>query len=412
MTQFYRFLFLLFASFGSSFLFGQVSVKGQLWDKQNNEPVSFAHISVFALPDSNRVDGMLSDVEGKFQFSLAAGNYVLEMSFVGFATTFERINIGSKSVNLGKISMEPSTEGLDEVTVYGAAKLLQSDGEKRTFDVQKTILSEGGTALEVLNTLPSVQVDEEGNLSMRGSGDILIYINGRPTNLSGDDTESILQQFPADAIEKVELITNPSSRYDAQGVGGIINIILKKSQMQGFNGQVNTSIGTRNKYTAGVNANYRKGRFNLNVGYSYQYRQLFMESESFRTNRMGGQSAFLNQDYYTENYDPNHLVRIQLDYDIHNRFTLGVFSTFNARTRTRDRTYNIAHENLNRQPDSSYVRGLNEDQFRTNVEGGVTVNWEGKEEKDQFYGMVCMSYDNRDRTEFFEEQFLTIRMPR
>src|SRR5690606_19603289 len=128
----------------------------------------------------------------------------------------------------------PSAADLEEVTVQGVTSMFETDIDKRRYNVENSIVAGGATASELLSTLPSIQVDEQGSISMRGSGNVLIYINGRPSNLSGDDEEAILAQFPASSIQTVELITNPLSRYDAAGVGGIINIILKKNQNLGL----------------------------------------------------------------------------------------------------------------------------------------------------------------------------------
>ena len=183
---------------------------------------------------------------------------------------------------LGTFMLAPSATELGGVEVTAAAALFRTEADRRVFNVENMTISDGGTAIQLLETLPSVQVDDEGNLSLRGSGNILIYINGRPTNLSSDETESILEQYPASAIREVELITNPSARYDAEGIGGIINIILKESRRQGFNGQVNASAGTGHKYSAGLNLNYRHNRVNVFTNYAYQYRQLWEETHSFR----------------------------------------------------------------------------------------------------------------------------------
>lgn len=403
---FTRSVILLVGFFFSQLTHAQsVDIAGKLVDAATGDPVSYAHVSLMRAADSVRVENGLSDDAGRFFLQAKNGTFVLEVSFIGYETHYRNISLEGEMQQLGRINLSPSSKELQAVTVEGAAKLLSSDGEKRIYDVQKTILSEGGSAIDVLETLPSIQLDEEGNLSLRGSGNVLIYINGRPSNMSGDDPESVLEQFPADAIERVELITNPSSRYDAQGVGGIINIILKKNRLQGTNGQLNASVGNRNKYTVGGNVNYRKNKLNVNLGYSFQYRQTFLESETARQNTVAGLSPFFEQDYYTENYDPNHLLRLNADYNISETWVFTVFSNINYRLRDRERTYNTRHLDANRSIDSANVRNLLEEQVRYNAEGGFSLGWDSKDDRQTFTFMSSINHQNRDRIEFFDEQF-------
>jgi iron complex outermembrane recepter protein len=260
--------------------------------------------------------------------------------------------------------------------------------------------------LQVLETLPSIQLDEEGNLTMRGSGNVEIYINGRPANLSSDEMESILEQYPANAIERVELITNPSARFDAEGTGGIINLILKEQSLQGFNGQINTSAGTGNKYTTGINMNYRSGAVNIFTGYSFQYRELWEENQSFRQYFNPGVSPFLDQDYYTTNWNRGHLIRTALEYEINARNSIRIFGNANLRSRDRERTYNIRNLDQMMQLDSMYIRILQEDQSRNNFEAGMNYTWQsGQNEGMRLDGSFNWSIDNQDRIEYFDQQY-------
>jgi iron complex outermembrane recepter protein len=302
---------------------------------------------------------------------------------------------------------------------------MENEIDKRVFNVENSIVAEGGTAIDLLETLPSVQVDEEGGISMRGSGNILIYINGRPTNMMGDDTESILAQFPANSIQKVELISNPSARYDAEGIGGIINIILKKNQKQGLNGSVTSGMGFRtvneflvNQYNAGTNLNYRAGKWNLFGGYNYQYNQMFMESESVRENLRSplNTSRYLDQDFYTEMYNQSHLLRGGFDYEINDKMTIGVSAQGNLRSRERERIYNIRSMNqleaynpndadFINALDSMYIRDLNEEVTRQNYELALTFNYDIDTLGQKLYASFSFARDQQQREELFLQEF-------
>ncbi|MCA1763753.1 MAG: TonB-dependent receptor family protein [Flavobacteriales bacterium] len=351
-------------------------VRGKLQDAETRDPIAFANVVLLNPEDSSMVKGATTDLSGSFKMEVAQGTYILRATFLGYAPLRQTVVVDDAMVNLQKIQLEPAVENLDEVTVSGVTSMFESDIDKRTYDVENSVLSEGATAIEVLNTLPSVQIDEEGGISMRGSGNVLIYVNGRPTNLSSADTESILAQFPANSIKSIELITNPSSRYDAAGVGGIINVILKNEKRVGFNGQANASVGTRNKYQAGVNLNYRTEKWNFFANYNYQFRNLYEESKSLRISDDPSVSRFLDQDFDTDNDRQAHLLRTGLDYTIKEGLVAGIYTQYNYNSRDRIRIYNQRHQNANRELDSLFNRTLTEDQFSTNIETGATLNWD------------------------------------
>ncbi len=248
-------------------------------------------------------------------------------------------------------------------------------------------------------------MDEQGGITMRGSGNVLIYINGRPTNMSSEEMESILAQFPANSIRSVELITNPSARYDAQGVGGIINIILKKDERFGINGQVNASIGTRDKYQAGFNLNYGKDKINLYASYNYQYRSLFEESESLRLTVDPRVSPRLDQDFNTRNNNASHLIRSGLDYRINENLSWGVYGQVNRSLRDRIRIYNQRHQTRNGELDSLFVRTMTEDQSSQNLEVGTTLNIALDTIGQKLYASLSFAHNDQDRTEFFDQRF-------
>ncbi|MEB2779456.1 carboxypeptidase-like regulatory domain-containing protein [Algoriphagus sp. C2-6-M1] len=389
------FSILLFFMMTSLDVFSQeIHVKGKVMDGKRESALEFANIALLSPLDSAVVTGGMSGLDGSFDFSTSAGEYILRVGFIGYLEFFEKIALreNKNSVNLGTITLEEDAQNLDEVVVEGVTSMFESDIDKRTYNVENSIVAEGQTASQLLSTLPSIQVDDEGGITMRGSGNILIYINGRPSNLSGDDAESILSQFPANSIKTVELITNPSSRYDATGVGGIINIVLKKNEKTGFNGQVNASIGTREKYQAGLNLNYGTEKANFYASYNWQDRRQRENGEGSRTNYLNGFSPRLEQVQDGYEIEKTHLIRTGVDYNVSERGLLGAY--FQGNFDNEVEYSKITQLNLSESSslDSSFVRINDELSKSGNYEGGINYAWTIDSLGQKLYTSLSYSY--------------------
>jgi iron complex outermembrane recepter protein len=382
-------------------------IKGRVSEASTQQPLPFGNVALLDPSDSSLVGGDITRENGRFSFSADPGDYILQVAYVGYNTLYRNIEVKNKDLTLTGLRLKPAAEQLEEVTVRGISNAMEIDVDKRIFDVQNNIVAETGTALELLETLPSVQLDEEGNISMRGSGDILIYINGRPTNLMADDAESVLEQFPANAISKVELITNPSARYDAAGVGGIINIVLKENKLRGFSGSVNTAAGTRHKYNAGVNLNYNSGNWNFFTNYNYQYRQTYFLGETLRQLQSDRVSPILDQDFNSIDYRISHLLRLGTEYSIHNRGSIGAFFNANYRPALRNRSYHIRHLNTASAMDSMFVRDLRDENESYNYEAGINFSFDIDTTGQKIFAAFTYSEDERERFEYIDQIFLS-----
>jgi iron complex outermembrane recepter protein len=395
---------LLIYLLSSDHSYAQNRISGRLMDVEKNEPLAFAQVGLMDA-DTSLITGAVSDLDGNFNINTnKTGIFLLRASFIGYEESWKAIEISIGRNIIGDIGLRPGIVGLDEVQVTAAAALFRSEADKRVFNVENMTISEGGTAIQLLETLPSVQVDEEGKLSMRGSGNILIYINGRPTNILSDDTESILEQYPASAIKEVELITNPSARYDAEGIGGIINLVLKEGRRQGMNGQINLSAGTGHKYTAGAILNYKRNRISFSMAYNYQYRELWEETHSLRERFTGNTSPLLDQDYFNRNYTHGHLFRNSLDYEINARSHARLFANVNYSSRERQRTYHIRSLQRLQQLDSMYVRYLDEDQSQINYELGLGYGWRNSNGRRLSF-QASWAFSDQDRIEYFDQLY-------
>ena len=256
------------------FSFAAVTVKGHVFDKTNGKPMEYATVRACTLPDSTFVAGCITEPSGNFALQLEKGRYVLEIQYMGYLKTFKNVTLdGSKSmVDVGRIGLSPDSQMLEEVEVVAEQSTYEMTLDKRVFNVGKDVANTAGNAIEVLENIPAVSVDVEGNVSLRGDDGVRILIDGKESGLSGMSTQDALRTLQGDMIERIEVITNPSVRYDAEGSAGIINIILKKDKRQGFNGAVNIRTGYPWMYGASLSGNYRLKRWNLFASYGFNNR--------------------------------------------------------------------------------------------------------------------------------------------
>ncbi|MEQ9167387.1 MAG: TonB-dependent receptor [Fulvivirga sp.] len=250
-------------------------IKGQLIDESTQKPLEFATISLLNAADSALVDGTITDATGIFMLKPKPGRYILKLQFISYADVFKTVSLNreNRTVDIGMLTMSPDTETLQEVVVTGAKDQMQLELDKRVFNVGENLNNIGANASDILEQLPSVAVDVEGNVSLRGSQNVRILVNGKPSGLVGINNQDGLRQLQGDLVERIEVITNPSARYDAEGSAGIINIILKKERQKGFNGAFTTNLGLPANYGFTGNANYRSGAFNLFGSYGINYRE-------------------------------------------------------------------------------------------------------------------------------------------
>jgi len=244
-------------------------VTGTIIEKNSNQPLEFATI-IFKPTKGKRILGGLTDTKGKFNIEVPKGEYNINIEFLSFKTiTLKNIKI-DQNKNLGKINLEEDAQALDEVEIIAEKSTVEIRLDKKIYNVGKDMTVKGGTASDVLDNVPSVTVDVDGVVSLRGNENVKILINGKPSGLVGlNDTEA-LRQFPANAIKKVEVITSPSARYESEGTAGILNIVLRQGKMQGFNGSATINAGIPENYGFSTNLNYRlkKVNFFTNIGYS------------------------------------------------------------------------------------------------------------------------------------------------
>ncbi len=222
------------------------TISGEVFDASSGDPLSYSSVSVLSLPDSTLITGVIADDEGRFSIQgLPKGSYNLQFSFVGYQSKDVEVLIGSLNTyfDVGTVILEPVTSQLDEVVVEGQREIVASGLDQKSFNVDAILSQSGGSVLDVMKTMPGVTVDQEGKVILRGSDKVAVLIDGKQSSLTGFGNQKALNTIPAAAIERIEIINNPSAKYDASGMAGIINIIYKKEKEYGLRGDVGLSLG-------------------------------------------------------------------------------------------------------------------------------------------------------------------------
>jgi len=239
---------------------------------ETGTPLAYVSVALQDTASNEIFTGSVSAEDGSFSISYRPGTYQLRFTFLSYERVEKMVTLTrGEQQNIGTVLMKPSSQNIDEVEIRAERSQMEMKFDKRVFSVGSDITSIGGSASEVLDNLPSVTSDIDGNISLRGSGNVRLLINGKPTNAAGD-TGDELQSIPANLIDRVEVITNPSARYDAEGEAGIINIILKKNERRGVNGSVDVSTGYPHNHEAAINLNYRTGSVNWFGSINGEYR--------------------------------------------------------------------------------------------------------------------------------------------
>ena len=324
-------------------------ITGVLHDVSTNEHVEYGSVVLFRSSDSTMISGSLTDAKGKFLIEkIKPGKYYIRIQFIGYENKIiPNVNISAQNadIKLGDISIHPNSSSLSGVVITSQKAMITNNLDKKVITVDKNMAIGGGTATDVMENVPSVSVDADGNVSLRGNPNITLLIDGKPSSQTGISTSDVLNQIPANAIESVEVITNPSVRYDPDGTTGIINIVLKKKALQGFNGIISGNAGTGDKYNGTLNLNYRKDKFNIFVGADGRLNHMKTSMESTRTTTYTDATEVLKQSQ-SGSMDRNmYSLTGGIDYylDTRNNMTFSVINrnmSFNSTGTTLNSNYN------------------------------------------------------------------------
>ena len=269
-------------------------ISGRVIDSESNEPLGFVTVAVVPEGSNTPIAGVSSDDEGVFEIpNIKKGKYTVKFSYVGYISDSCNVSITGSLHKLGTIKLRSDRKLLKEVVVTEQRSQMSFDIDKRVFTVDQSIANTGGTASDVLADIPSVEVDTEGAVSLRGSESVTVWINGKASGLTGDNQGDILQQLPAGSIERIEVITNPSAKHSPEGTAGIINIILKRDRKAGYYGSAQAGADTRGGFNAGGNFNYSSGVVDAYAGLNY--RNMRFKNEGYTNTKYFGPQSYINQ---------------------------------------------------------------------------------------------------------------------
>lgn len=360
-------LFLLFLlSSGAKSQDFSGSIQGVILESGTNRPLEGAVVRIFSERDSTVAGGAEADATGSYIVEgLPPGKYSLVASMVGHSkATVRGIAITKKAPAFTADTLRLSTgEAVtDEIDINAERSFVEFQSDKKVYNIGDNVLDKGGNASDVLKKIPSVSVDQEGNISLRGSQNVKFMIDGKMVR---QNPSAILEQTPAGLIEKVEIITNPGSKYEAEGEGGLINIVLKKgNELVGYAGQFSLGAGNRDKYNAGLSLNRKTGKFNIYGNYNYRDFDMKFDGGSSLENLFETDPKFINESVNSLMKNLSHTFKAGVDLYLNPKSTLGLSATYLYRDRESNETFMTSFMN------SGNVNTSNEQTNATEIEGG------------------------------------------
>lgn len=359
---------------------------GSLLDSITKKPIEYASVKLISTKDSLVKGGIYTDDKGKIQLDeIPLGSYFIKVTFSGYAEhIIQNILFTSEKPNrdLGIIYMTPEkTTDLGTVNVVGKRDDILNNIDKKVYDVEKDIAVKGGTANDILNNVPSVSIDQDGKISLRGDANVTILIDGRPSSLAGGNGKSLLDALPANSIERIEIVTNPSAKYDPDGTSGIINIVLKKNKLKGINGNVALSAGTGNVYNGSAGLSLRNAKTNVYGTYSYRYYEGFRNYESHLERTIDTSLFVLDQNREGTDLMINHTARVGSDFYLNDRNTIGFSATANLGE--RERTGLLKNFQLDENGDTIQKWNRDSEDPNQNQSMDFNVNYKNEFKKDR-----------------------------
>ena len=386
------FFLITLASFGQS---RQIVLSGIISDAESSEPLPYATVSVYNR-NGDLADGGIADENGVFKLNLPPNDYSLNFEYIGFESVTIDIKPYPNNINIGTVKLISSFDSLEGVDVVGQSAEVEIRLDKRVYNVSKNNLIRGGTVSDVLENVPSVSVDIDGNIELRGNNNVRILVDGKPSGLIGLGGIDALTRLPAESIEKVEVITSPSARYQAEGTTGIINIILAKRFLKGLNGVFNLSAGRNDTYSGSANLNYRKGKFNFftNSGYSDRTNKGRAVQDNVYTDPLESVERYVEERQFNRRRQGFN-VNIGLDYQMTEKTSL----TMSYLTNERDGDDSTINEQSQYQIDGVLVTNRYEKEIDREDSNQFSVDFEHQFNKQGHKLTATLQTEKNDETE-------------
>ena len=395
-----------------------ISIYGTILDSESNSPLEYATVSVYSPNDSIVKFGGISNANGKFNLEVSKGKYNIKIEYISFKEKLiKNINV-FKSIDLGAIELVIDQNVLDEVELIGEKTQVEIKLDKTVYNIGKDLTLRGSSVSDVLDNLPSVAVDIDGNVSLRGNQNVRILINGKPSGLVGISSNDALKQFPSESVEKVEIITSPSARYNAEGTAGIINIVLRKNKLAGLNGSISTNGGDPKTFGVSGNINFRTEKINFftNTGYSlssYENASL-SETEYFNSSSINN---FLNENGSRNTERDSYYQSTGIEYFFNDKTSL-VASYLTRKSDSDDITINNINQNFQGDKKSSKrIENENETddtkEFSLNLthefvnKGNLTIDYQKEKSNEIESSFISNTQSNPKFIKYLGEKVIT-----
>ncbi len=375
---------------------------GTVLDSLSKSPIEYAMVRIFSEKDSSLISGIYTDNKGFFVLEeLPTGSFYLKISLFSYKDkTIKSIQLSpQKNIRkLGNIALVSEGAIIEDVVVQQDRNALLIGMDKKVYTVGNDISVAGGSATDVLNNVPSVEVDQEGTLSLRGDGNVLVLIDGKMSSLVGSSAKSILDGIPSSSIERIEIITNPSAKYDAAGTSGIINIVLKKNIKRGINGIVNASVGTGDLYTTSAAMSYRNSKVNIYGNYGYDHKEGYRNNLAYLDQTYTDSTVFLNQERLGNDYNETNNSKLGFDWYVKDRntFSFSASGNLNDRRRSGDQT-SVRYNSFG---DTSFLqfRDSYEPTYSKNLDLNASYSWDFEKDKGSLSIGLYQSFSNLKNT--------------
>lgn len=419
---------LILSLFFFGVLHGQTSVQkptvtedgqviGRVIDQQGGKPLEYVSVKLFKSSDSSIVNGAFTDIDGKFSIPCENGSYYLKISITNYDPIFVSAISLKPSLtvfNVGTLKMRRISEKTErEIKVIAEKDVLQAGIDKKVYNVAEDLNVRGGTANDILQRLPSVEVDQDGRVMLRGEGTVTVLIDGRPSSLSGGNGKTLLDALPAGSIERVEIVTNPSAKYDPDGTSGIINIVLKKNKLSGFNGLVSTNLATAylrggNIAEGNLSLSYRVGKLNVYGMYNSRYLDGYRNNYSQIIQNSGNNYFRLDQSRLGTDLNAGQTFRLGMDINLKARNTIGFSATGNIGV--RDRTGDLWNSSYDESGvrDSLWQRTSYDPSQQHNYDMNVYYKYDLKNERGSLSFDASQSLGNERIQGYYRQNYYTL----
>lgn len=393
-------IFLFFCFSFTSISQTSVTITGKIIDKSSGEPLEFATIAFIKSGTTDIETGGITDFNGNYSIEVPVGTYDIRYEFISYETYVLNNQNITQNKQMPLVTLDIDSQSLDEVIIRAETTEMSIRLDRKIYNIGKDLTARGASIGDALSNIPSVDVDVEGVVSLRGNGNVTILINGRPSAMAGFGDTDALTQLPAESIDRIEVITSPSSRYDAEGTAGIINIILKKDSILGFNGSFSTNLGYPMSGGVTANINYRARKFNIFTNTGYSYREFLGSGHNYNT---------FENSQYTHTFEDHESSRIRkglnanlgMEYFINDKssFTISGFANFRDGD---DMTKATTSKNIFDQLVERSVR--EEREYEDDITYQAAFNYTNNFNSDGHKLTVDFQYDIKDET---EESLLT-----